>query len=589
MRMLTRRHPPSVAPVALVSLAMLLLPTVARAQLPALGVPPVSFTGEISSLGELYSVSGREARRPSSLGRLSLRSSVELFGAVTVGLDLLFSSESGSGLGLAGSTTRQTLNRIGIEPEWSWGRAYLGSFAESYSSLTWDGVRVQGAGASINPGWLRLGAFYGRSQDAIQGGAIDGTFRRSIWGGRLGVGRASETGQPGFLDLVFIRAADDPASLESPEEVGLEPGAGVTGSPYAVTPQENVVLAAVNRLPLWSGRLIWQGEIAVSVHSRDRRAPVLTDDEALDQYSSLLRSFITPRASTYGDWAYTTRLDLRRLPLPGGTNRSPRTLDASLGYKYIGAGYVSLGLASMPADQSAVNGRVSIRFRTWSASLRALHQHDNLLGQKLATTVRRRLAGNASVRVTEQLRSSIRVGLNTVANRAPEERHRVDRTSWTIATSQSLNLSRTGLWRAVALSHTYQQTADGSPAHVGGDLRAHDADVRLTLAPARSLTVTPALGLAVSRRGEAEWEIRHTHALSAHLRGDGGRWSTTAALSNSRLHDGGSVRASLKGRYNLTPSDRVELGVRSNQVTGIGAGTGFSEYTVSIGWSRSIR
>src|SRR5690606_27699225 len=31
---------------------------------------PVSFSGEIGSLGELYTVSGRERRRPSSTGRL---------------------------------------------------------------------------------------------------------------------------------------------------------------------------------------------------------------------------------------------------------------------------------------------------------------------------------------------------------------------------------------------------------------------------------------------------------------------------------------------------------------------------------------
>src|SRR5690606_12852495 len=104
----------------------------------------------------------------------------------------------------------------------------------------------------------------------------------------------------------------------------------------------------------------------------------------------LLRSFITPRASTYGDIAHKAELELRRYALPGSTTESPRSLSATIGYRYVGAGYVSLGLASLPADQRAVNGRVSARFRTWTASLQGMRQNDNLIGQKLSTTTRNR-------------------------------------------------------------------------------------------------------------------------------------------------------------------------------------------------------
>lgn len=571
-------------------LAFLLAPQAARAQIPLFTPSPVSFQGEITSTGQLYSATGQDQRQPSSLGRLYVRSNLELFG-VNVGLDMLFSTENGSRFGLSGPAVRQQLNQIGITPKWSWGRAYLGSFTDSYSNLTLNGIRLQGAGAAINPGWLRMGAFIGRSQNAAAGGALNGAFRRTMWGGRIGVGPHSEFGRGGFFDLVFLRATDSPSSLPSPDGATVEPGSGASlpVNPYAVTPQENVVMAAVNRLPFWGNRLTWQGEVAVSVDSRDRRAPALST-QTLDRYSSLLRSLVTPRASTYGDIAYTGRLDLRGVQLPGATPQSPRTLSAMVGYRYVGAGYVSLGLATLPADQSTGNARVSVRYRTWSASVLAARQHDNLLGQKLFTTVRNRLGASLDMRLTPRLVTSLRGSFGVIRNDATEEANRMDFTTWMATASQTLMLGPNGLWRAVSWSDTYQQAGDPNPARAASQLRAHDAAVRLTLGPSRSLTITPSVGASFSRLGTAGWVARSTYALAGYLRGNGGRWSVGAALTNARLGAGGSLRASINAQYRLTPGDRLNIGLRSNHVQGLGPTTGtFSEYVLNVGWTRQIR
>jgi hypothetical protein len=549
---------------------------------------PVQFSGEIGSLGELYSISGREQRRPSSTGRLYLRSRLELFGTVSVNLDLLYSTESSSDVTL-GSTGRQSLNQIGIAPEWSWGRGYLGTFSDSYSSLTYDGVRLRGAGLNVNPGPVRLAAFSGRAQSAVVGGALDGAYQRSMSGGRIGFGRRSERGEGGFVDLVFLRTADDPSSLP-PAALAADDGGGAGSvNGYAVTPEENVVVAAVTRVPLWNDLLIVTGEVAASLHSRDRRAPVLSD-EALDEYSGLLRSFITPRASTYGDIAHNGQLELRRVTLPGSTRESPRSLDAAVGYRYIGAGYVSLGLASLPADQRALNGRVSLRFRTWNASLQGMQQHDNLLGQKLATTTRHRLAATASFRPSRVLSSSVRAAVNTVGNDTDDADRRVDFTSLTLGATQTVMLAQRRFPRALSLSYGYQQAGDASPLRSGSAIRAHDVSVRATLEVAPSVSMTPAVGLAFSDVGETGWNLRHTYSLAGQYRANGGRWSSSASLSNSRLHAGGAMQAALSSRYRITSADMVTLSLRSNRVSGLDTETGgFHEHTLSVRWARSIR
>jgi len=573
-----------------ISIALLCLMTPgASAQLPDLERvrTPVRFSGEMGSFGELYSVTGREQRRPSSTGRLFVRSSLDLFGTVKVGLDLSYSTESGSNLGMG--TSRQPFNQVGIAPEWRWGRAYAGSFSDTYSPLTWDGVRMRGAGFNINPGPVRFAAFHGRSQTATPGGALDGAYQRTVTGGRIGYGRRAQSGEGGYIDLVFLRAADDPSSLPPPGAAGVDvTSSAVPLNEFAVTPQENIVAAAVTRVPFWNGRLLWTGEVAASMHARDRRAPELTED-ALDEYAGLLRSLMTPRASTYGDIAHNGRLELRDLPLPGSADKTPRTLSAGVGYRYIGAGYVSLGLASLPADQQSIMADVSIRSARWNASVRGMTQHDNLLDQKLSTTTRNRLTASASVRPSRSLRSSLRASFNTVRNDTDTADRQVDYSTWTLSTTHSLALGQRRLLRSVAFNYAYQQADDAAPGRDDRALRAHDTSVRVTLQAARSVTLTPSVGIALTRTGAAEWEARHTYSLAAQYR-SGGRWSTSASIANARLNAGGSLQGAVSARYQLTRADMVTLGVRSNRVNGLATQSGsFHENRVTVNWTRSIR
>ena len=249
-------------------------------------------------------------------------------------------------------------------------------------------------------------------------------------------------------------------------------------------------MSAVSQMPVLSGRLVLSGEAAVSVLSRDRRAPELAE-AATSDYSSLLRWLVTPRASTYGDVAYRARLDLRQTPPPGSTAASPRSVTASVGFRYIGAGYVSLGLASLPADQRALDATVGVRFPRWSATARGMRQNDNLLGQKLSTTHRNHLSGSLTYRFSRALSSSLRANVSTVANDAVDPAMVLDYQNLMVAADQTLSLSSSRRIRALALGYTYQRAGDDNPMRASSFLRTHDVKVRATVLPARSVTFTP--------------------------------------------------------------------------------------------------
>ncbi|GIV45866.1 MAG: hypothetical protein KatS3mg036_0684 [Ignavibacterium sp.] len=72
-----------------------------------------NITGEIGAYGELYSITGQQARRPKSSGRIYFRPTLELFGLLQIPFEFLISSE--------GSSARQNINQFGINPSWEWG------------------------------------------------------------------------------------------------------------------------------------------------------------------------------------------------------------------------------------------------------------------------------------------------------------------------------------------------------------------------------------------------------------------------------------------------------------------------------------
>jgi hypothetical protein len=244
----------------------------------------------------------------------------------------------------------------------------------------------------------------------------------------------------------------------------------------------------------------------------------------------------------------------------------------------------------LPADQLAFDARAALRFRTWTATVQGMQQEDNVLGQKLATTTRHRLALSTTFRPVRALSSALRLSMNTMRNDIADPERHVDYTSYIAGVTQSINLAPSSFLRSIALSYSYQHAGDDNPLRADSRLRAHDASVRTTLGLSRTFSLIPAVGLAQTEVGDQPPELRHTYALAAQHRTPGGRLFTTASVSNSRLHAGGSLQAAFSSRFQLTTADMVTLSLRSNHVSGLETTDGeFREQTVSLQWSRTIR
>ena len=571
----------------------LAVPRVAGAQFSGM-----TLTGEMGSYGELYGSYGREARRPNSTGRLFFRPTLGVTEHLTVSLDLLLSTEGSSrGTGATSRTlnsARQRINQLGISPTWGWGTLHLGDFTDSYTPLTFSGVRVRGAGANVTPGIVRFAAFGGRAKNSVIGGATNGSYARNIYGGKIGIGREATS----FFDLIVVRARDDASSLPPASDTAfidprllddptIDPDTlpvGTLINPLSVTPQENLVVAAAGKLTLLDQRIRLTGELSGSAYSRDVRASPIANDAVLSEYPGVMRGLFTPRiGSTFGV-AYTTGVDVRF-----------GTFTGSASYKYLPPGYVSLGVGSLLNDQKVWQVKGSKRFgRQISLRLEGSRQNDNLFGQKSFTTTRDRVGGALTLRPASRWAATLRanyVGMHNGISLTDDRR--IAYGNWIVGTNHTVGFGRQGLVRSLGVGYVYRTAGDDNPTRQASNLTSHAANVRVVLAPSRTISVTPTIGLVMTKAVNAGWKTRQTYGIAGQLRALNGKWSTTVSVATSQDRSISMIQGRVTSQLRVTPSDALTFSLRAssfqNAPDPLGGDGDFRELTVNLQWVHSLQ
>ncbi len=420
------------------------------------------------------------------------------------------------------------------------------------------------------------------------GGATDGSYKRGIAGGKIGVGRDDAS----FLDLIFVRARDDEHSLPPPDSAGfVDPRlvddptvdrdtlpVGTVINPLAVTPQENVVAAAAGRLILLDRKLELSGELSGSGYSRDVRASPIDNETVLAEFPGFLRGLFTPRISSTFGLAYTAQANLRLATFTGSAR-----------FRSVAPGYAALGVGSLLNDFRAWELSGAQRFgRNLTLRLDAARQHDNLLGQKEATTHRNRYGGAVTARPKPRWTASVRANFIRMQNDLPAGNDaRIAYGNWIFATHHTVSLGRDRLVRSVGLGYTYRNAGDDNPRRHASSFKAHTANARVVLAPSRVVSVTPSLGLVRSwPAGAGGWQIRETYGLAAQVRTLGGRWTTSASVGSSQAGAVRVLQARITSRYKLTPADVLTFALRGsgyrNAPNPFGTAGDFQELTVNL-------
>lgn len=519
---------------------------------------PIAISGEIGTYGELYSMSGREGRRPSSIARLFFRPTVTLFDALSLDFDVLLSTE--------GSQARQDINQFGVNPAWNWGQAHVGDFTDTYAQYTLNGVRIRGGGFFINPGLFRLGAVGGVTRRAVMGTAENGAYDRSIYGGRIGLGAAEGS----YVDLVFLRVRDKISSLtDTPLATAFDSTTGMyTTPPFEVTPQENALIGMMSHITFFDSHLIWDLEATGSIFTRDMRVDQNKQLNVPDWVNDLYHVNLTSSAGV------AVRTDV------GVTVGS---VSVSSGYRYVTPGYASLGVASLINDWQEFSLSPSVRLGRWMVSVNAIRQNDNLFGQKLNTLVRWQQGGTVSYQPTDHWSASVHGNYLTMTNDAVNDTFKVSYSSLTLGTNQFLVFGDGAAVQSITLGYLYQESGNESRLRADTRFSSHSANLGMSIPLAATITLIPGAGIVISRVAGYGAQTVQTYSVSAQHRAFESLLVNVVTGVLSLGQGSSSFRSMFTSTYRLTRSASIglTLSMMNFRSTATYGGT-FNEYSASL-------
>ena len=415
---------------------LFLLPLAARGQdLSSIGDrDPVRLGGSVSARAVIYSADEIRNRREPFSWVLGGSLNVNVYD-----IDLPFSftySEQERDFA-------QPFNQFGASPTWKWLRGHVGYRSLTFSPYTLAGHQFLGGGLEGNPGLFRFGLMYGRLQRAVEEDTSSArstvpAYERTGYAGRIGIGNSAD-----YLDVIFLKAKDDPASLRRQPLNAL------------VLPGENLVLGFNGSTEIVSG-LRLSLEAAASDYSRDQRSPVIDEEE-----NSHLAAFKGVQETRTSTQFYTA--------VKAGLAWAGPRFGVTATYNRIDPDYQSMGAYYMANDLQSF--ALAPRFVLFDGMMRVnatfSYRHDNLQNKKRATTRRLMPVVAVSVQPAPQWGVDLQytdVFTTQTAGYAPlNDTMRIDQSNPMLSVMPRYTFTADGLTHAVLLGVMYMQYNDSNP------------------------------------------------------------------------------------------------------------------------------
>jgi len=255
-------------------------------------------------------------------------------------------------------------NFTGASPYYKWATTHLGYRSMNFSEYTVSGVVFNGVGIELKPGKVRLGAFYGVFNPAVEADTGNGNFgvilpsyKRIGYGAKLGYGTDQS-----YFDLIYFRGKDDPNSLKS--------------TPFfeTIKPVDNVTISPRFKLTFFK-RWFVESDLAVSVMTRN----VLNDTLKETKDLRTIYKFIRVNTTTYGAFAGHV-----------ATGVNFDNWSFSVRARQVSSDYQSLGINLLQDDIKEFTANPSVRLFKGKFGLSGSYGFytDNVSGKRLNTTVR---------------------------------------------------------------------------------------------------------------------------------------------------------------------------------------------------------
>jgi len=530
----------------------------------------VRLGGYATVTGEVYRAGRIEPRRPSSIWRMNSGATTSLFGGMSLGVDLVASTE--------GVDVRQNVNQLGLSPTWWWGGLSVGDFAMDYSPYVIQGTRVRGGGVQVDPGSFRVSAQGGRAERAeAAGGDPHQAFDRNMVAARGGVGRLDGS----HLNMTLLKGWDTPTDrgLIAIDTLFLDTIPQDLRPQIDTRPQESLVASVDAGLRLLADRVTLRGEVATSLLTRDREASIVEDEGGVSGPGASLGGLTDVRVSTSLDHAYVGEAHLQL---------GPGRVDGR--YERVGAGYGSLGLPYLMNDlrnwqvggtYQALQGRVALQGRY-------IDQTNNVESQRRNTVDRLTTQLSVAARPLDDVTATVSGMRATMQNDATDPAQRLDHVTHALTTNLALRHDLFGLASSTSLSHGFQRT-ESEDAWIGASwIVTHSLGLAHNVRVGRSLSLAPSVA-AVVTRGRGLEERRN---LRLGFRGTGrfvdDRLRTSAAVTHATSQGRDVFGAQGQLSYPVVWGTALSAQFRHMRYTAMGQRPAFDETFMTFSLSRSF-
>ncbi|NUN09086.1 MAG: hypothetical protein HUU54_07915 [Ignavibacteriaceae bacterium] len=531
--------------------------------------PYIKLTGEAGTYGELYSISGMTSRRPPKTGRIFLRPTLILFDNIKLAFDLFLSTE--------GNSAKQQMDQLAVHPSWGWGQAHIGDFTHELSKYTLSGVNIRGLGVEFFPGIFRIHLLGGQTQRAVAGTPFESAYARYIYAMKLGFGKKESS----HIDLNLMRASDDVKSVSRDRFMQIQQDSVLIGGVYTpktdtifsgVTPQENLVIGTNFLLKILNGVVQMRGEAAGSIYTKD----MYSENYQTDQVPDIAKSIYRSRISTSADYAYNADVTYQQ-----------RGYNAKVGYKVIGPGYTSLGLASVINDKRIIDGAIGFQLLKGMITVRTTYanQRDNLLDQKINTTTRNDFSLNTSVRPITELMLSLNYVNNNLENDAKNDTFKLDNTNHSYNFTGTYQFELFKLKQILLTTYAYQTFNDNNILRQGNG--AQSQNIILNLTTIIDQTWNTSLGFQMNTV-TVQNEDKSTFGFSGRVSQKmfNGQLNNSLSYSFNTSSVSNTNNIQVGSNYSVTQSSAIVLNVRTTFFSGKPpAQYNFTEIIGSLGYS----
>lgn len=319
-------------------------------------VRPFTLTGTLVTAAEHYDIPGMNTQRPKNSGRLYFNPTMTIYG-LQLPFSFLLSTQE--------RNFNQPFNQFGVSPTYKWLTLHGGHRSLRYSEFTLSDAMILGGGAEVQADIFRVRGMYGRFRRAVEEDSTTGVlavYKRMGYAFGAGVGD-KET----YIDLNVLHAWDDSTSLERPRALAN------------VRPAENVVGGVNGRLPLDEGRIVFDGEFAASMVTRDTDQPEVANEDVPD--------------AVFANTRYSSRLNYA---WRGGATYNAPLWSLRLEYARVEPEYETMGAIYTQNDYEDITVKPSFRLPDGTLRVGAAigWRHDNLFDDRLVTT--NRVIGSAN-------------------------------------------------------------------------------------------------------------------------------------------------------------------------------------------------